>query len=95
MLINLRHFLFYFLPTYFIYILPNVNLFVLSVLLSVLRTTNELPPHLEKVKQKANDAFARQQWSQAIELYSQAMQSAPRSAMLFGNRAAAYMKRKW
>lgn len=62
---------------------------------SLLRETNELPPHLEKVKQKANDAFARQQWSQAIELYSQAMQSAPRSAMLFGNRAAAYMKRKW
>ncbi|XP_069828739.1 WD and tetratricopeptide repeats protein 1 isoform X2 [Dendropsophus ebraccatus] len=58
-------------------------------------STNELPPHLERVKQKANDAFARQQWSQAIELYSQAMQRAPHSAMLFGNRAAAYMKRKW
>ncbi|KAM3935853.1 WD and tetratricopeptide repeats protein 1 isoform 1-T1 [Leptodactylus fuscus] len=58
-------------------------------------SANELPPHLEKVKQKANDAFARQKWSQAIELYSQAMQRAPQSAMLFGNRAAAYMKRKW
>ncbi|XP_053310451.1 WD and tetratricopeptide repeats protein 1 isoform X2 [Spea bombifrons] len=56
---------------------------------------SELPPHLEKVKQKANDAFARQQWSRAIELYSQAVQRAPRSAMLYGNRAAAYMKRKW
>ncbi|XP_073420096.1 WD and tetratricopeptide repeats protein 1 isoform X1 [Dendrobates tinctorius] len=58
-------------------------------------SASELPPYLEKVKQKANDAFAQQQWSQAIELYSQAMQGAPRSAMLFGNRAAAYMKRKW
>ncbi|XP_075709560.1 WD and tetratricopeptide repeats protein 1 isoform X2 [Rhinoderma darwinii] len=62
---------------------------------NVVGSTNELPPHLEKAKQKANDAFARQQWSQAIELYSHAMQRAPQSAMLFGNRAAAYMKRKW
>ncbi|XP_075440757.1 WD and tetratricopeptide repeats protein 1-like [Ascaphus truei] len=55
----------------------------------------ELPPHLELVKQRANEAFAHQLWSQAIELYSQAAQSAPSCAMLYGNRAAAYMKRKW
>ncbi|XP_018100480.1 WD and tetratricopeptide repeats 1 L homeolog isoform X2 [Xenopus laevis] len=60
-----------------------------------LGAASDLPPHLEKVKQKANDAFAQQQWSQAIELYSEAVQRAPRSAMLYGNRAAAYMKRKW
>lgn len=55
----------------------------------------ELPPHLEKVKQQANDAFARQQWTQAIQLYSLGIHEASGNAMLYGNRAAAYMKRKW
>jgi WD and tetratricopeptide repeat-containing protein 1 len=55
----------------------------------------ELPPYLERVKQQANEAFACQQWTQAIQLYSQAVQKAPHNAMLYGNRAAAYMKRKW
>ncbi|XP_056651441.1 WD and tetratricopeptide repeats protein 1 isoform X2 [Monodelphis domestica] len=55
----------------------------------------ELPPSLERVKQQANEAFACQQWTQAIQLYSKAVQKAPHNAMLYGNRAAAYMKRKW
>ncbi|MGH0191416.1 UNVERIFIED_CONTAM: hypothetical protein FKN15_063463, partial [Acipenser sinensis] len=55
----------------------------------------ELPPHLEKIKQQANDAFARQQWTQAIQLYSRGIQEISKNAMLYGNRAAAYMKRKW
>lgn len=55
----------------------------------------ELPPHLEKIKQQANDAFARQQWTQAIQLYSLGIHQASCNAMLYGNRAAAYMKRKW
>lgn len=55
----------------------------------------ELPPHLEKIKQQANDAFARQQWTQAIQLYSLGIHQASSNAMLYGNRAAAYMKRKW
>ncbi|CAG00028.1 unnamed protein product [Tetraodon nigroviridis] len=53
------------------------------------------PRHLEKVKQQANDAFARQQWTQAIQLYSLGIHQASCNAMLYGNRAAAYMKRKW
>ncbi|XP_066573761.1 WD and tetratricopeptide repeats protein 1 [Amia ocellicauda] len=57
--------------------------------------SGELPPHLEKIKQLANDAFARQQWTQAIQLYSRGIQEAGKNAMLYGNRAAAYMKRKW
>ncbi|XP_018590071.1 WD and tetratricopeptide repeats protein 1 [Scleropages formosus] len=57
--------------------------------------SNELPPHLERIKQKANEAFARQQWTQAIQLYSLGIHEAGRNAMLYGNRAAAYMKRKW
>ncbi|XP_048414032.1 WD and tetratricopeptide repeats protein 1 [Stegostoma tigrinum] len=55
----------------------------------------ELPLHLERLKQQANDAFSRQQWTQAIQLYSKAIQQAPGNPMLYGNRAAAFMKRKW
>uniref|UniRef100_A0A3P8PPG8 WD and tetratricopeptide repeats 1 n=1 Tax=Astatotilapia calliptera TaxID=8154 RepID=A0A3P8PPG8_ASTCA len=58
-------------------------------------SSNDLPPHLEKIKQQANDAFARQQWTQAIQLYSLGIHQASSNAMLYGNRAAAYMKRKW
>ncbi|KAL0171153.1 hypothetical protein M9458_031464, partial [Cirrhinus mrigala] len=53
----------------------------------------DLPPHLERIKQQANDAFARQQWTQAIQLYSLGIHEAGHNAMLYGNRAAAYMKR--
>ncbi|CAL1611512.1 unnamed protein product [Knipowitschia caucasica] len=55
------------------------------------------PSHLiwRKIKQQANDAFARQQWTQAIQLYSLGIHQAHYNAMLYGNRAAAYMKRKW
>ncbi|KAF4076225.1 hypothetical protein AMELA_G00227760 [Ameiurus melas] len=60
------------------------------------KPSSELPPHLEHIKQQANDAFARQQWTQAIQLYSLGIHTAGQSnAMLYGNRAAAYMKRKW
>ncbi|XP_038850060.1 WD and tetratricopeptide repeats protein 1-like [Salvelinus namaycush] len=57
--------------------------------------SGELPPHLERIKQQANDAFARQQWTQAIQFYSLGIHEASHNAMLYGNRAAAYMKRKW
>ncbi|XP_028837533.1 WD and tetratricopeptide repeats protein 1 isoform X3 [Denticeps clupeoides] len=57
--------------------------------------SNELPPHLEQIKQQANDAFAHQQWTRAIQLYSLGIHKASHNAMLYGNRAAAYMKRKW
>uniref|UniRef100_A0A8C0XZT6 WD and tetratricopeptide repeats 1 n=1 Tax=Cyprinus carpio carpio TaxID=630221 RepID=A0A8C0XZT6_CYPCA len=56
---------------------------------------SDLPPHLERIKQQANDAFARQQWTRAIQLYSLGIHEAGHNAMLYGNRAAAYMKRKW
>uniref|UniRef100_A0AAZ3PHM4 WD and tetratricopeptide repeats protein 1 n=1 Tax=Oncorhynchus tshawytscha TaxID=74940 RepID=A0AAZ3PHM4_ONCTS len=57
--------------------------------------SGELPLHLERIKQQANDAFARQQWTQAIQFYSLGIHEASHNAMLYGNRAAAYMKRKW
>lgn len=50
---------------------------------------------MERIKQQANDAFARQQWTQAIQFYSLGIHEASHNAMLYGNRAAAYMKRKW
>lgn len=63
--------------------------------LSPFLSSTELPPYLEKIKQQANDAFARQQWTHAIQLYSLGIHKANHNAMLYGNRAAAYMKRKW
>ncbi|XP_051922653.1 WD and tetratricopeptide repeats protein 1 isoform X1 [Hippocampus zosterae] len=56
---------------------------------------SDLPPHLEKIKQQANDAFAQQHWTQAIQLYSIGINHSSCNAILYGNRAAAYMKRKW
>uniref|UniRef100_A0A8C1TN76 WD and tetratricopeptide repeats 1 n=1 Tax=Cyprinus carpio TaxID=7962 RepID=A0A8C1TN76_CYPCA len=63
--------------------------------LRLAKVSSDLPPHLERIKQQANDAFARQQWTQAIQLYSLGIHEAGHNAMLYGNRAAAYMKRKW
>jgi len=57
--------------------------------------SSDLPPYLERIKQQANEAFAQQQWTQAIQLYSLGLHEASQNAMLYGNRAAAYMKRKW
>ncbi|XP_077455753.1 WD and tetratricopeptide repeats protein 1 [Stigmatopora argus] len=58
-------------------------------------SSTDLPPHLEKIKQQANDAFAQQHWTQAIQLYSLGINQSSSNAVLYGNRAAAYMKRKW
>ncbi|KTG36053.1 hypothetical protein cypCar_00048625, partial [Cyprinus carpio] len=63
--------------------------------LKLAKVSSDLPPHLERIKQQANDAFARQQWTRAIQLYSLGIHEAGHNAMLYGNRAAAYMKRKW
>lgn len=72
-----------------------MNTLELYFFCSLCFSSTELPPHLEKIKQQANDAFARQQWTQAIQLYSLGIHQASCNAMLYGNRAAAYMKRKW
>ena len=54
-----------------------------------------LPPFVESLKKKANQYFEKEQYTKAIILYNQAIYRAPQASMLFGNRAAAYMKRKW
>lgn len=54
-----------------------------------------LPAKAEILKQRANGVFEKQQFSLAISLYNKALQIAPDSAVLYGNRAAGYMKRAW
>ncbi|KAL4233448.1 WD and tetratricopeptide repeat-containing protein [Mactra antiquata] len=54
-----------------------------------------LPPVVESLKKKANACFEKEQYTKAIILYNQAIARAPQASMLYGNRAAAYMKRKW
>jgi WD and tetratricopeptide repeat-containing protein 1 len=54
-----------------------------------------LHPTVEAIKQKANSVFEKQQYAQAIILYNQAVALAPDAAVLYGNRAAAFMKRGW
>lgn len=86
-------FVFCFLNTQTDYL--NAWTFELCFFYSLGFSSTELPPHLEKIKQQANDAFAQQQWTRAIQLYSLGIHQANCNAMLYGNRAAAYMKRKW
>lgn len=59
------------------------------------RGTKLLPSKAEILKQRANAVFEKQQYSLAISLYNKALQIAPDSAVLYGNRAAGYMKRSW
>ena len=49
----------------------------------------------DMLKQKANKLFESDKYNQAILLYNQAINVAPNASILYGNRAAAFMKRKW
>jgi len=51
-----------------------------------------LDPEAEKVKADGNTAFAAGQYAVAVDHYSRAIALAPRSAVLRGNRAFAYIK---
>lgn len=53
------------------------------------------PPKIEALKLIANGAYDSKQYTQAISLYSEAISQCPNYAFLFGNRAAAYMRRDW
>ncbi|GMT10951.1 hypothetical protein PFISCL1PPCAC_2248, partial [Pristionchus fissidentatus] len=46
-----------------------------------------------KIKDKANDYFKKQDYDMAIELYTAAVDAAP-SAVLYGNRSMAYLKKE-
>lgn len=54
-----------------------------------------LQPAVEAIKKHANEVFELQNYSQAIHLYNQAIHMAPDLPILYGNRAAAYLKRNW
>ena len=50
---------------------------------------------VERLKSEANARFGQKNYMDAIELYNDAIELAPDSAVLYGNRAAALMKRAW
>ncbi|RPD52413.1 thioredoxin-domain-containing protein [Lentinus tigrinus ALCF2SS1-7] len=51
-----------------------------------------LPAEAEKAKSEGNAAFAKGDYHRAVEHYSRAIEVAPKSAVLYGNRALAYIK---
>lgn len=54
-----------------------------------------LTPRAESLKARANQAFAAEKYITGLHLYNQAAEISPNSAVLYSNRAAALMKRKW
>jgi len=57
--------------------------------------TKPLASAVEAVKLKANAAFEQEKYNQAIKLYNQALSMCADQPVLYGNRAAAYLKRSW
>ena len=51
-----------------------------------------LPAEAEKAKSEGNATFAKGDYARAVEHYSRAIEIAPKSAVLYGNRALAYIK---
>ncbi|KAM5541766.1 hypothetical protein V8D89_004495 [Ganoderma adspersum] len=51
-----------------------------------------LPAEAEKAKAEGNAAFAKGEYQNAIESYTRAIDIAPKSAVLYGNRALAYVR---
>lgn len=54
-----------------------------------------LPDYIETMKLTANMLFEKADYAKAIRLYNDAIKCFGSSAVLYGNRAAAYMKRDW
>ena len=61
----------------------------------LISTKSELPQKIEELKKIANEKFENGKFSQAIESYNKAINLYPNAAVLYGNRAAALMKRNW
>lgn len=55
----------------------------------------QLSPLVENLKKQANALFEKEEYKQSIDVYNQAIASCSTAAVLYGNRAAAYLKRKW
>nr|CAD7407345.1 unnamed protein product [Timema cristinae] len=75
----------------------GVSLFSASFPVTVAdkKQTPLLPTRVEMLRLKANQAFDFQHFSTAIMLYNKAISLNGNTALLYGNRAAAYMKRAW
>ncbi|ODM96150.1 WD and tetratricopeptide repeats protein 1 [Orchesella cincta] len=54
-----------------------------------------LPPIVEAIKSKANEAFGIKKYAKAVHHYNEALKMYPESAILHANRAAALVKRNW
>ncbi|KAF2361560.1 WD40 repeat [Trinorchestia longiramus] len=54
-----------------------------------------LPSHVESLKERALEHYKTESWASAVMLYSEALQAASHSALLFRNRAAVLQKRNW
>ena len=63
--------------------------------INLTNTSQELPPKVLELKAKGNDAFCQQQFWTAVNLYNEAISYASDSAVLYANRAAAFIKRAW
>ncbi|EDO29936.1 predicted protein [Nematostella vectensis] len=55
----------------------------------------DLPPRALHLKTIGNEAFCKQQFLTAVNMYNEALNLAPNSAVLYANRAAAFIKRSW
>ncbi|KAK0179561.1 hypothetical protein PV327_005302 [Microctonus hyperodae] len=55
----------------------------------------EIPASIEKLKHEADLKFQQQHYTQAINFYNEAINICPNVAVLYANRAAALMKRRW
>ena len=49
----------------------------------------------DNLRTKANEDFQKGNYIDAIENYTKAIVEEPKSSILYGNRAAALMKRDW
>lgn len=63
--------------------------------INLTNVSQELPPKALELKAKGNDAFCQQQFWTAVNLYNEAISYASDSAVLYANRAAAFIKRAW
>ena len=53
------------------------------------------PTQASQLKQKGNDCFSKDNFFQAITHYNEALKISPQTSVLYANRAAALLRRKW
>ena len=53
------------------------------------------PSQASLLKQKGNDYFSKDNFFQAITYYNEALKLSPKTSVLYANRAAALLRRKW